>query len=75
MEETSTQTGVILYEVFVGEMPDGRQIMTQIFRRQGDDRSIVCQIAFRDHTGETWGPPVRLDTLHSLSDTETGRPA
>lgn len=74
MEEQSTQASVILYEVFVGMMPDGRQAMVQVFRRKDNNYSMVCQLAFRDHTGDTWSPPIRLDTTHQVTDTETGRP-
>lgn len=74
MEETTTPASVILYEVFVGKMPDGRQVMVQVFRRKDNNYSMVCQLAFRDQTGDTWGPPIRLDTTHQVTDTETGKP-
>jgi len=74
MEEESTQASVILYEVFVGMMPDGRQAMVQVFRRKDNNYSMVCQLAFRDHTHDTWSPPIRLNTTHQVVNTETGRP-
>jgi hypothetical protein len=74
MEDNPTPASVILYEVFVGIMPDGRQAMVQVFRRKDNNYSMLCQLAFRDHTGQTWSPPVRLDTTHQVTDTETGRP-
>lgn len=66
MSETNESAVVILYEVFTGTMPDGRQVMVQVFRRQGQDKSMVAQLAFRDHNAQTWGPPIRLDERHQL---------
>lgn len=66
---------IVFYEVMTGTMPDGRQVMVQLFRRQGTDRTMVAQVAFRDHPHHTWGPPVRLEERHELVDSDTGRPA
>lgn len=74
MEDNATQASVILYEVFVGIMPDGRQAMVQVFRRKDNNYSMVCQLAFRDHTHDTWGPPIRLDGIHQVTDSQTGKP-
>lgn len=52
---------IILYEVFVGTMPDGTEVMVQLFRQQGHDRSRACQIAFRQQTWDRWGVPVQLE--------------
>ncbi len=74
MEDNATPASVILYEVFTGQHPDGRQIMVQVFRRKDNNYSMVCQLAFRDQTHDTWGPPIRLDTTHQVTDTATGKP-
>lgn len=52
---------VILYEVFVGTMPDGTEVMVQLFRPQGQDKSQACQIAFRQQSWDRWGVPVQLE--------------
>lgn len=65
------QAVVILYEVFSGTLPDGKQIMLQVFRRQGQDKSMVAQVAFRDHTWQTWGVPVRLENHQLTANSET----
>jgi hypothetical protein len=62
---------VILYEVFVGTMQDGKQVMVQVFRKKGDDKSMSAQLALRANQWETWAPPVRLDALHSVTETVT----
>jgi hypothetical protein len=70
MTETNTPDPVIVfYEVFTGVMPDGRQVMVQLFRRKGEDRSMTAQIAFREQQWQTWGPPTRLDDRHELAAT------
>lgn len=74
MEDNATPASVILYEVFTGQHPDGRQIMVQVFRRKNSDHSMVCQLAFRDQSHQSWGPPIRLDNTHQVTDTETGQP-
>jgi hypothetical protein len=68
MNETATDPVVIFYEVFTGTMPDGRQVMVQIFRKKGEDRSMLAQLAFRADTWATWGPPVRLDDRHEITE-------
>jgi hypothetical protein len=67
----TTQAVIILYEVFTGVMPDGQQVMVQSFRRQGEDKSMMSQIAFRKYKWQTWGPPIRLDHDHQI-DRSTG---
>lgn len=52
---------VILYEVFTGTMPDGTEILVQLFRPQGQDKSQACQIAFRQQSWDRWGVPIQLD--------------
>lgn len=59
---------VILYEVFTGTMPDGTEVMVQLFRPQGQDRSQACQIAFRQQTWDRWGVPTHL-THRSVTPT------
>ena len=63
------QATIVLYEVFTGTLEDGRQVMVQVFRRQGQDKSIFAQLAFRDHSGQSWAPPVRLDDRHQITET------
>lgn len=62
----TTQAVIILYEVFTGIMPDGRQVMVQTFRESGEDKSLMSQIAFRKDTWQSWGPPIRLDQMHQI---------
>jgi hypothetical protein len=50
-------------------MPDGQQVMVQSFRRQGEDKSMMSQIAFRKYKWQTWGPPIRLDYDHQIDRT------
>lgn len=69
MNEPAPEPVVIFYEVFTGTMPDGRQVMVQTFRKKGEDRSMIAQLAFRDNAWATWGPPVRLDDRHELAET------
>lgn len=52
---------IILYEVFTGQMPDGTEVMVQLFRPQGQDKSQACQIAFRQQSWDRWGVPVYLE--------------
>jgi hypothetical protein len=52
-------------------MPDGQQVMVQSFRRQGEDKSMMSQIAFRKYKWQTWGAPIRLDHDHQI-DRSTG---
>jgi len=68
MSETQQAT-IVLYEVFTGTLEDGRQVMVQVFRRQGDDKSMFAQLAFRNDSWQSWGPPVRLDDRHQLTET------
>ena len=67
-QEQTTPAVIILYEVFVATAPDGREVMVQVFRRKGDDKSMSAQLAFRANKWETWGTPLRLDALHSVSE-------
>ena len=62
---------LVIYEVLTGTMPDGTSVMVQVFRRKGEDRSIMAQLAFRQHKWQTWGVPVRLDGEHSVSESPT----
>lgn len=64
------QATIVLYEVFTGTLEDGRQVMVQVFRKQGDDKSMLAQIAFRTDTWQSWGPPVRLDDCHQITETK-----
>ena len=68
MSETQQAT-IVLYKVFTGTLEDGRQVMVQVFRRQGDDKSMFAQLAFRNDSWQSWGPPVRLDDRHQLTET------
>lgn len=67
-QEQTTPAVIILYEVFVATAPDGREVMVQVFRRKGDDKSMSAQLAFRANKWETWGAPLRLDALHSVTE-------
>ena len=67
-QEQTTPAVIILYEVFVATAPDGREVMVQVFRRKGDDKSMSAQLAFRTNKWETWGTPLRLDALHSVTE-------
>lgn len=69
MTEPQPDPVVIFYEVFTGTMPDGQRVMVQIFRKKGEDRSMLAQLAFRSDNWATWGPPVRLDDLHTVTET------
>lgn len=69
MTEPQQAATIVLYEVFTGTLEDGRQVMVQVFRTQGVDKSMFAQLAFRDHTGQSWGPPIRLDDRHQLTET------
>jgi hypothetical protein len=51
---------VIFYEVFTGSLPDGTEVLVQLFRKQHEDRSHSAQIAFRRDTWSTWGVPTQL---------------
>lgn len=62
----TTNAVVILYEVFTGHTPDGREVMVQVFRRQGEDKSMSAQIAFRPFKWSMWEQPIRLDQLHEI---------
>ena len=66
MADPNQQAVVILYEVFTGTAPDGRQVMIQVFRRQGQDKSMFAQLAFRDKSWQTWSAPIRLDDQHEI---------
>jgi len=61
MSDLDQSAVVILYEVFNGITPDGKQVMVQVFRRQGQDKSMMAQLAFRDNKWQTWSPPIRLE--------------
>jgi hypothetical protein len=50
-------------------MPDGQHVMVQIFRKKGEDRSMLAQLAFRSDKWATWGVPVRLEDSHSVTET------
>jgi hypothetical protein len=63
------QATIVLYEVFTGTLEDGRQVMVQVFRKQGQDKSMFAQLAFRDHSGQSWSPPVRFDDRHQITET------
>lgn len=65
----TTQAVIILYEVFTGIMPDGQQVMVQTFRKSGEDKSMMSQIAFRKDTWQTWGAPIRLEQEHQIERT------
>lgn len=52
---------VILYEVFTGHLSDGTEIMVQLFRPQGHDRSQACQFAVRFKDCDSWTVPVQLE--------------
>ena len=67
-QEQTTPAVIILYEVFVATAPDGREVMVQVFRKKGDDKSMSAQLAFRANKWETWGTPLRLDALHSVTE-------
>jgi hypothetical protein len=69
MTDTTPETVVIFYEVFTGTMPDGQRVMVQIFRKKGEDRSMFAQLAFRSDNWATWSAPIRLDDMHSLTET------
>lgn len=50
----------VSYAPFVGTMPDGTQILVQIFTDENSESLIdFVQVAFRDDPFETWGPPIR----------------
>ncbi len=66
-QNDDAQPVIILYEVFTGTQADGTQVMVQIFRKRGDDKSMFSQIAFRQSTWDSWGPPIRLDDRHQIS--------
>ena len=70
-QPTTQEAVVILYEVFVATAPDGREVMVQVFRRKGDDKSMSAQLAFRANKWETWGVPLRLDALHSVTEVKS----
>ena len=65
------ETVVIFYEVFSGTLPDGQQVMVQLFRKKGEDRSMVAQVAFRRDKWQTWSAPTRLDDTHQIVETDT----
>jgi hypothetical protein len=69
MTEPTPDPVVIFYEVFTGTMPDGQHVMVQIFRKKGEDRSMLAQLAFRSDKWATWGVPVRLEDRHSVTET------
>jgi hypothetical protein len=50
-------------------MPDGQRVMVQLFRKKGEDRSMFAQLAFRSDNWATWSAPIRLDDMHSLTET------
>jgi hypothetical protein len=68
MTETAAEPVLIVYEVFTGLMPDGTSVMVQVFRKKGEDRSIMAQLALRPHKWATWGPPIRLDEQHQVTE-------
>ena len=50
----------VSYAPFVGTMPDGTQILVQIFTDENSESLIdFVQVALRDDPFETWGPPIR----------------
>jgi hypothetical protein len=69
MTDTTPEPVVIFYEVFTGTMPDGQRVMVQLFRKKGEDRSMFAQLAFRADNWATWSAPIRLDDMHSLTET------
>ena len=68
MTDTTPEPVVIFYEVFTGTMPDGQRVMVQLFRKEGEDRSMFAQLAFRADNWATWSAPIRLDDMHSLTE-------
>jgi len=63
------QATIVLYEVFTGTGTDGTQVMVQVFRKQGQDKSMFAQLAYREHSGQSWSPPIRLDDQHQIVET------
>jgi hypothetical protein len=68
MTEPAHEPVLVMYEVLTGVMPDGTSVMVQVFRRKGEDRSIMAQLALRQHKWQTWGPPIRLDGEHQVTE-------
>ena len=50
-----------IYEVYTGELPNGQQILVQIFREPIEGRVLHSQIAFKTVTGDSWSPPIQLE--------------
>jgi hypothetical protein len=49
------------YEPLVGSLPNGQQVLVQIFRNPETGQILDAQIAFRSWTWDTWGVPVALE--------------
>jgi hypothetical protein len=57
---TPEKLPLIHYAPFIGVMPDGTQILVQIFVDQESEGLIdSVQVTFRDDPFETWSPPIR----------------
>jgi hypothetical protein len=55
---TDPKIPVIQYAPYVANLPDGGQILVQIFI---DDTGVLdsVDLAFRDHPFDSWSPPIR----------------
>ena len=46
-----------MHRIFTGTMPDGSQVLVQLWDQPGDPGA---EVAFRPDPRHTWGVPVRL---------------
>jgi len=48
------------YEPLIGSLPNGQEVLVQLFRDPTDGHLIDAQIAFRRWSWDSWGIPVEL---------------
>lgn len=70
LNEPNPTPNLIFYEVLTGSLETGQQVLVQIFRKP-DGTMTLAQLAFRAHSWESWGVPIRLSHI-STTPTDRG---